>query len=595
MSKSTRPFVWLALLFVACGDSSPDEPAATSSACGPDHTELEFVGSHPDPTQVSRERWCAKDTYDCGGAGALCGTADGRYRRWLGDTLVREGAFANGQPSGAWTDWHPNTDPPQEAMSYGFEDGLADGAFTAWREDGTRLWEHTFAAGRACGTWTGFGPDDTPESTVDHGPCDTTTGLPDTFGLVAPRVTDFGWDGEACPTGTRNVAIEAGVRTLRCLPSGPYRRDRGDADAEVLEVGTLRDGLRDGRSTTFYPAAPSNDGAQRVATTGTFTADRHSGDWSFYRPDGSLDRRGAFDDDLETGPWEGFHPSLLRAWSGHFDDGRKTGVWQTWHDRSTSMGGVLATEETFVDGVRDGPFAHFFPGGPKEREGTYQNGAWSGLVTTFWESGQTRYATTYRGGMANGPHQAWDEFGRLDAKGEFAFGAQIGPWLGWVDPNPLILFFGGGATRTRVTLSYLDGVAEGPLTQHYSDAETGGPLAGEGTLVHGVDEGDFTLYWPSGSTLVEGVFEGGAAQGPWQSFYESGAEHTTWPFARGLFDGPYLERHENGQPRRQGQYTLDRRVGTWTTHDLTGAVIDTEDCGPDGSTCDCTTAPEGCP
>jgi len=273
------------------------------------------------------------------------------------------------------------------------------------------------------------------------------------------------------------------------------------------------------------------------------------------------------------------------------------------------IGGLIATEETWVDGVRHGAFKHWFPSGGVEREGRYLDGYFSGLVTTWWENGQKRYATTYVGGLANGPHEAWDEAGRLDARGRFERDLKVGEWLGWSEPNPLILFFGGGHVRTRNTVTFVAGVAQGPIRQHYSDEPTGGALAGEGTLLDGRDEGDFTLYWPSGETLVEGHFEGGAAQGPWQSFYPaeglaergcpmgvcaSGAEWVTWPFARGLLHGPFLERYDNGQKKREGAYADDRRVGTWTTFDASGAVSTIEECGLDGAACDCTTAPEGC-
>lgn len=586
-------FVPLALVCSACGDS-PREVAGPASVCGEGHLLLELVGTSVDPTQATREVWCAEDTYACG-VGATCGVADGPYESYRGGVLMREGSFAHGQPSGRWTDWYPSAGPRQQAMTYGFRDGLADGDFVAFFADGTTRWERAFAAGRACGVWRTMNETGAVVREVDHGPCDAApVGVPTVFPLVSPRVTDFGWDGGSCPAGTRDEAVVAGVTTVRCLPTGPYRRTRGEV---VLEVGTVVDGAPSGTATTFFP--PAGAEGQRVATSGSYTAGVKTGTWHFYRADGSLERRGPFVAGLEEGPWEGFHPSLLKAWSGSFDGGLKNGVFSTYHDAATIVpsgliGGLIATEETWVDGVRHGAFEHWFPSGAVERQGQYVHGAWSGLVTTWWESGEKRYATTYRGGMANGPHEAWDPEGRLDAKGRFEFGRRVGPWLGWVDPNPLVLFFGGGHVRTRTSVTFEGDVAQGPMLQHYSDMETGGPIAGQGFLRDGFDEGDFTLYWRSGEPLVEGVFEGGAAQGPWQSFYEDGAERATWPFARGLLHGPFLERHDNGQKKREGAYADDRRVGTWTTYDASGAMLTIEECGLDGSGCDCTLAPEGC-
>ena len=581
-----RAIAWtsaaLAIALVGCGD----DPAAELGNCPDEERERTLPSGE-------RERWCAVD-----------GVADGAYARFEGTWLVREGRFSRGQPSGTWTDWYARaalpSDTPQKAVSYRFDDGLADGDFVAWRPDGTTLWERSWNAGEPCGTWIDH--DETPARVTTYPLCEGGSQVevdPDALGLVSPRVTDVGWDGKTCPSGTRleegtdpetGRVGEAAWCNRDGVADGPAWRRSGGTSAYPLEVGHFSASKRDGLWVRFHP--PGDGEGQHIAEVGEYSAGVRTGAWKTYRADGTLEHRGTYRDGREDGTWEGYAPSLLRAWSGDYADGAKTGTWTTYHADlpigvSFAAAGTIATAETWVDGVRSGPFTHWFRGGAKAREGTYVNGAWGGLVTTWWESGAKRFETTYVGGIATGAHTQWTEDGQLEARGDYRFGEPDGVWTTWQDPNPLILFFGGPARRTRASSTWVEGRLEGPHVGYYEVDGAGGARAWEGTYSGGVDDGPATFYWPSGVVLAEGVYEGGAAQGVWQTHFESGALRATLPYARDLLHGLYTERFESGPKRVEGRYQYDRRVGTWTTWDASGAVLTTEDCGVDGAACDC--------
>jgi len=548
--------------------------------------------------------------------------SDGSIERWTVDEdavphgdyrletsegwLLREGGFWRGQPNGEWTDWYaPDVLPsaaPQKAMTYGFVAGLADGAFTAWEVDGTVRWERSWASGKPCGVWRELG-DETRET--EYPACDGGTVAVDLeeLALVSPFVTDFGWDGQTCPTGAALVTgsdpetgldADAAFCTRGEMADGPawWRGDSGD----LVQTGHFALGERSGLWVRFHPreVGSSGEAGQRVAEAGEYVAGVRQGEWFVYRADGSLELEGDYRDGLRHGSWEGYATSLLLAWSGDYEAGQKTGVWRTWYSDWTggftyAGAGTIATEETWLDGVRHGPFTHWFRGGGKEREGTFVNGLQGGVVTTWWEDGTKRFETTYLGGIANGPHRQWDEEGRLEAEGRYAFGQADAAWTFWSDPNFVILFFGGPAARTRQGTTFVDGVAEGPVEGRYDD---GGALAFESQLVDGSDEGPGTFYWPSGGVLAEGFYQGGNAQGPWQTYYESGAERATWPYVNGVLFGLFVELHESGQKKREGTYNSGRRIGVWTSWNEAG-VETSEDCGVGGEACDCATT-ESC-
>jgi antitoxin component YwqK of YwqJK toxin-antitoxin module len=541
----------------------------------------------------SVERWTVDDD----------GVADGEYRVETADGwLLREGAFRRGQPDGAWTDWYaPEALPsatPQRAMTYGFVAGLADGAFTAWEADGTVRWERRWAGGEPCGVWKEFGDEvrETAYASCDGG---AVAFDPEALALISPLVTDFGWDGQTCPAETSLVTgrdPETGVEASASfcargeVADGPARWLRGPS-GEVAQTGRFALGERTGLWIRYHPrgtAASGGDGL-RVAEAGEYAAGVRQGEWSAYRADGTLEQRGEYRDGLRQGAWEGYSASLLLAWSGDYDAGEKVGGWRTWYSEWTggyiyAVAGTIATEETWVDGVRHGPFTHWFRGGGKEREGAYAQGVLGGVVTTWWEDGTKRFETTYLGGIAGGPHRQWDAEGRIEAEGRYEFGVPAGVWTFWSDPNLVIQFFGGPAARTRQSTTFVDGLAGGPVEGRY-DAD--GALAFESQLVDGADEGPGTFYWPTGGVLAEGFYQGGAAQGPWQTYYESGAERATWPYVDNVLFGLFVEYHDNGQKKQEGTYNSGLRVGVWTSWDEAGVVTSSEDCGPGGAGCDC--------
>lgn len=567
----------IALIQVGCGN---DEPARYDSDV---HIRKLFDGSV--------ERWTVDEN----------DVAHGDYRlESSSGWLLREGGFWHGQPNGPWTDWYPPdvlpSAAPQKALTYGFVAGLADGAFTAWEVDGTLRSERSWASGKPCGVWKEYG--DEPRETTWPS-CDGAA-IPldfDSLALVSPLVSDFGWDAQTCPSGTTLVqgplpASSDDTPATWCarsdLPEGPFMRR--SPEGLVVEVGNFVAGEKSGLWVRYHPRATEpGDLGQRVAEAGEYVAGLRQGMWLTYRADGTLEHHGSYRDNQRHGEWQGYATNLLPAWSGEYDTGQKTGLWRTWHSDWTggytyAGAGTIATEETWVDGVRHGPFTHWFRGGGKELEGAYVNGVLGGVVNTWWESGNHRFETTYAGGIANGPHRQWDEEGRLEAQGRYAFGQADGVWTFWSDPNFVIAFFGGPTTRTRQSTTFVDGIADGPVEGRYDE---GGALAFESYLVRGADEGPGTFYWPSGGVLAEGFYQSGGAQGPWQTYYESGAERATWPYVNNVLFGLFVEYHENGQKKREGAYNSGRRIGVWTIWDEAGVVTSSEDCGPGGDACDC--------
>ena len=71
-----------------------------------------------------------------------------------------------------------------------------------------------------------------------------------------------------------------------------------------------------------------------------------------------------------------------------------------------------SSRETYVDGVRHGPYERYFESGAVFEKGTYVDGQLDGPYRAFWETGDLYEEGTYRRGQFDGPRR-WFMGGRL--------------------------------------------------------------------------------------------------------------------------------------------------------------------------------------
>lgn len=71
-----------------------------------------------------------------------------------------------------------------------------------------------------------------------------------------------------------------------------------------------------------------------------------------------------------------------------------------------------SSTESYVNGVRQGPYQWYFESGSLFEEGSYTDGVLEGPYRAFWESGDLYEEGTYRGGQFDGPRR-WFMHNRL--------------------------------------------------------------------------------------------------------------------------------------------------------------------------------------
>ncbi|MCB9733126.1 MAG: toxin-antitoxin system YwqK family antitoxin [Deltaproteobacteria bacterium] len=377
----------------------------------------------------------------------------------------------------------------------------------------------------------------------------------------------------------------------------------------------------------------SDDGKTLEAAT-TWRENVLDGPAAFFRPDGSVERRGAFKAGKREGTWRGTYDSGAPRMEESFTDDQLDGPSKRWF-----ASGQLQVEATYVKGALDGHYTEWHASCFKRSEGDYALGKRVGVWTTWYKNGNVESAGRYEADKQVGTWRFAHEEGALLEEGEYVDGVRQGVWHEW---------FASGVKFRDVT--YVDGVREGdgpakcaamkgewtvdfegrtegcllgsesgfPVrmgvwTGYFpdgkrswdktfeNDVEEGiahdwhptGEILREGRYAHGVPDGKHTYvaadgktvygtstitkgtgrwrsFYPDGSPREDGDYDQGAQDGPWTTWFDNGNRDTEQEYSHGLRDGVVRSWFESGEPKVEGRYAMDNREGHWIAYYTNG-------------------------
>lgn len=153
---------------------------------------------------------------------------------------------------------------------------------------------------------------------------------------------------------------------------------------------------------------------------------------------------------------------------GEYKDGKRVGVWTFYLIEYGSLTPRKYKTETFVEGVKEGPFKYFFVNGKPGVEGKNVEGEYSGPVNSFYADGSKYGLRIYKEGKATGKH---------------------------------VYYFRDGTTK--LVLFYLNDKRHGPQKTFYP----GGVLKEEYVNKNGKADGLYRFYHPNGQLWVEKIYQ----------------------------------------------------------------------------------------
>jgi antitoxin component YwqK of YwqJK toxin-antitoxin module len=92
-----------------------------------------------------------------------------------------------------------------------------------------------------------------------------------------------------------------------------------------------------------------------------------------------------------------------------------------------------------------------------------------------------------------------------------------------------------------------------------------------------VKPGEYFEYHESGGIKIRGFYNDDLTrEGLWLSYYENGIKWSEAYYSAGKRDGHNITFYPSGKIRFVGEYKDDKKTGTWTFYDETGAVTKVE-------------------
>lgn len=216
----------------------------------------------------------------------------------------------------------------------------------------------------------------------------------------------------------------------------------------------------------------------------------------------SLDRDEEWCEDAQgvrQGPYRATHMhdrKVDHVVEGSYAHGKKVGTWREWHE------GQRTLEETYHNGLKDGPSVTYYQGGGVHERKLFVAGKRNGLQETWDGQGHLSSRVRMIDDREEGLYRDWDPAGNICNEGSYRHGKEVGLW-----------------TVCR---------------------DEGGPKA-RGRYQRGQREGRWTFFATNGKRTAVGHYHAGKRAGAWTFFARDGKT-----------------------PVSQGAYRAGRRNGRWT-------------------------------
>lgn len=338
------------------------------------------------------------------------------------------------------------------------------------------------------------------------------------------------------------------------------------------------------------------DSLGRVLRLRQFNQGELEGELIEFYPDSSVASKTTFQNGEENGPTISLHTNGKPALNGWFTRGKEDSTWTEFFEN-----GKPSARYDFKNGQLNGQFLEFFENQTQKKSSWFRNGLADSITTTWNERGQKKSEYSNKEGLKDGFSIEWFDNGRTKSEGDFKSGLEEGLWKTWFDNGrmqSLGSFSGGQPTGVWKTWfgngklatagSYLNGEETGNWTFYYPNSKikseeiwkegrlmeitlcqdekgkplqagnlkngTGqlktydleGNLEGEGQMVMGLQQGEWTYFWPSGKVQAKGKLVQGKRHGLWKFFFPNGtlAEESEYRFDQPF--GPSRRFDQNG-------------------------------------------------
>lgn len=334
--------------------------------------------------------------------------------------------------------------------------------------------------------------------------------------------------------------------------------EKGDTTETIYYIR----GKKNGFCNKYYTKINGNKNS--IKTKELYLNDQKQGYSYYYYPNEVLHRKIKYIDNYKHG--EGFeydtnstliaieqyrHNNLIsrQAVNRTNKEGKKTGIWV-----ELFKNGKIKNEITFDNGLPDGTYKEFSPGGKIINIEKYKSGKviyktseskkldtlsakQIDIVQDFYPNGKIKSSKTYRDSLPYGTHLFYDKNGKIT--------------------NAIIY--------NEFGIKKAEGLVDSGLNKfdEWTFFYETGQIESKGRLNNNSREGKWTFYYPDGSIRQTGYFEDNYPEGTWEWFYNNKSILRRENYLLGELSGIAYELSIDGDTIVKGQYEEGEKQKQW--------------------------------
>jgi antitoxin component YwqK of YwqJK toxin-antitoxin module/Flp pilus assembly protein TadD len=390
--------------------------------------------------------------------------------------------------------------------------GLNQGKWIYYENNGEKAAEGVFEKGKKTGTWTYYKNDGSISSVENYN------------------------------TGEVRVFNE-GVNTQFFY----LKEDKINGDVELFNAcGTLREklvyagGKRNGAGKILF-------GSGKVKQTYNYENNNASGEFVNYYETGKVESRILYKNDKPEGPYLEYYPNGKLKAVGQYKDGALSGVWKYYH-----ANGRLERTGSYVNGKATGDWMYYDRRGNNSEKRIFKEGNYDGDNTVYHE-GKVYYVNTYKNDVlikstyldANGKvtSSAGNTSGTFSNKGHYPGGqlASEGKYKKGKFDGGWTYYYPEGSKRSEFV--YVEGEAEGAIFEYFRTGAKKFDSHYKGGQLHGY----FIEYYEHGQIKQEGWFVEGQRQQQWLNYYPNGVLESDYYYMNDLLFGECYDYNTEGK------------------------------------------------
>ncbi len=274
----------------------------------------------------------------------------------------------------------------------------------------------------------------------------------------------------------------------------------------------------------------------------------------------------------KDGAWRAFNRNGDVVAEGQFKRDQMTGQWRRYHNAQS--GGLFSTAPfnkykgrflsvaNFDAGKLDGMWTIYDQQNQKAFEVPYTKGKRNGTATWWYPSASKMREATFRDGLLDGEVREWDEQNKLTRREEFIKGQRVVRNVSLYRPD-----------RPREEQFYLDAKLKLDGEDQWWEAR---PAAFESSGQR-VQHGPIRRWFENGQPKMQGQYQNDQRVGKFVWWHANGGRKLLAYYRDGQKTDSWTWWHANGMKSIQGEYEADQAVGLWTWWDEKGRIKRQED------------------